>query len=328
MHLKRTPTVIQGLLVVATAVWAMPPAARGQDHAPGDAAPPLYDTQADAAADIAAAAARAREDNKRVLLMFGFNECVWCHRLHDLFESDRDLKKTLLYEYELVMVDNGRRPDGTMNNLAVSEKYGHPAKTHGGYPALVVLDGGGKMLKTQGTGEFEVGPAHDPKKVLAFLNEWKAPPAVASAVMSGALQRARAEGKKVFAYSSAPWCGWCHKLADYLKRPEIAAVMNREYVAVKIDVDRMTGGKDAAEKYLGAADKGFPFIAILDANGARLADGNGAKGNIGFPVEDFEIEHFIQIVRKTAPKLTEEQIAVLRGGLGKPAMGAHGGPGR
>ncbi len=316
MHGTWVRIVLHGCVLAAVVSLPAIPVA-GQDHAQPSTQKPLYDTQADAAADIAAAVARAGEENKRVLLMFGFNECVWCHRLHALFNSDPAIKKALLYEYEVVMVDNGRTPAGGMNNEAVTQKYGNPAKSHGGYPALVVLDGAGKTLKTQGTGELEVGDAHDPKKVLAFLDEWKAPPVSAAEVMSNGLSRAKAEGKKVFAYTSAPWCGWCHKLADYLKRPEIAAIMGSAFVPVRIDVDRMTGGKDAAAKYLGAEGKGFPFIAILDAGGTKLADGDGSKGNIGFPVEDYEVAHFIEIVRRTAPQLSEQQMGVLQNGLAK-----------
>ena len=38
----------------------------------------LYDPKADARAQVEAAAARARRDHSRVLVMFGFEECSWC----------------------------------------------------------------------------------------------------------------------------------------------------------------------------------------------------------------------------------------------------------
>ena len=47
--------------------------------------------------------------NKRVLLMFGGDWCGWCHKLHDLFAKDNEIRRLLSYEYELVMVDTRHR---------------------------------------------------------------------------------------------------------------------------------------------------------------------------------------------------------------------------
>ncbi|HOW19271.1 MAG TPA: DUF255 domain-containing protein, partial [Phycisphaerae bacterium] len=46
---------------------------------------PIYNEKADAKAQIAEALARAKRDNKRVLIMWGGNWCKWCYRLHDVF---------------------------------------------------------------------------------------------------------------------------------------------------------------------------------------------------------------------------------------------------
>ena len=37
--------------------------------------------------------------------MFGGDWCGWCHKLHELFTSDAEIRKILSYEYVLVMVD-------------------------------------------------------------------------------------------------------------------------------------------------------------------------------------------------------------------------------
>ena len=49
--------------------------------------------------------ARARRDHSRVLVMFGFEGCSWCHKLHRLFEQDEEIRKVLRDEYVLVLVD-------------------------------------------------------------------------------------------------------------------------------------------------------------------------------------------------------------------------------
>ncbi len=67
--------------------------------------PSIYDQNADAKAQVASATARAERANKRVLLMFGGDWCGWCHKLHDLFAKNTEIRRLLSYEYELVMVD-------------------------------------------------------------------------------------------------------------------------------------------------------------------------------------------------------------------------------
>ncbi len=146
----------------------LPPAA-ATDH-PGvaeesAARPKLYDTTADGFAQIDAALAEARPAGKRVLLQFGAEWCGWCHLLHRLFESDEQIAAALAANYVAVLID----VDGDHND-AVDAKYGTP--TQHGLPVLVVLDADGTQLTTQDTAELEAGRAHDPAKVLAFLNEW------------------------------------------------------------------------------------------------------------------------------------------------------------
>lgn len=133
--------------------------------------PDIYDTKADGAAQISAALDRARVGNKRVLVMFGANWCVWCHRLHTTFANNTKIAAALRENYELVLVDLNTR-NGTKRNAEVNARYGNPMKE--GLPVLVVLDRDGKQLTTQETGALEDGKeAHDPAKVLAFLERWK-----------------------------------------------------------------------------------------------------------------------------------------------------------
>ena len=295
------------VVVLPTIVGGSEPPATGKQT------PKLYDPEINAEKQISQAVAQAKRDHKRVLLMFGFNQCVWCHRLHGLFESDKTIARTLLYEYELVMIDNGRK-DGRVNNAIVNARYGDPAHKNG-WPFLAVLDEDGKAITKQETGSLEEGDHHDPAKVLAFLKKWQASPVSAQEALSKTMAQAKRQSKKPFVYFSAPWCGWCHKLDDYLQRPEIAKVFNQAFVPLKIDVDRMTGGKEMDAGYRGEKRGGIPFFVILDANGSKLADAIGEKGNVGFPALPHEIKHFINVIRKTAPNLSEAQLAVLEKGL-------------
>ena len=127
--------------------------------------PAIYDEKADGAKQIADALAVAKKENKRVLLQFGANWCGWCHKLHKLCQTDPDIAAKLKDSFVVVLVDVNKGHNGDIN-----KKYGNPAGL--GLPAIVILNADGKALTTQDSGKLEEGDHHDPKKVLAFLNEW------------------------------------------------------------------------------------------------------------------------------------------------------------
>lgn len=127
--------------------------------------PAIYDPDADAKAQIAAAVERAGRENRVILLMFGGNWCPWCHRLHELFAADGAIRRVLQDRYLVLLVDVGEKPGQPLNQDLV-DRY----RVKGfGYPALAVLDKGGKLLCAQSTGVLEKGKGHDPAKVLNFL---------------------------------------------------------------------------------------------------------------------------------------------------------------
>lgn len=129
----------------------------------------IYDVTADAEVAVATALETAKAENKRVLLKFGANWCVWCHGLNKTLHGDSAVAEALRSDYILVPVDVNTR-NGTKRNASTIEKYGNPIQH--GLPVLVVLDADGKILTTQETGALEEGSAHDPAKIIAFLDQW------------------------------------------------------------------------------------------------------------------------------------------------------------
>src|SRR4051812_26614882 len=94
--------------VAAALLLAVPAVANAQDAKGAEKTatrPSIYDAKADAREQVKSAAALARRDARRVLVMFGGDWCGWCHKLHGLFASDPAIRKLLADEYVLVMVD-------------------------------------------------------------------------------------------------------------------------------------------------------------------------------------------------------------------------------
>lgn len=261
---------------------------------------PIYDAGANAEKQIADALIKARQNNKHVLLMYGDNWCGWCYKLHDCFAENDNIKKLLKNEYELIMVD-------VASNKDVPKRFNAEPD---GYPYLTVLDANGKVLVNQSTVPFEKGKSHVPDKVYSFLDKWRPEPLNADKVYQEALSLAKKENKRVFLHFGAPWCGWCHRLEDFLARPEIAKIMAEYYILVKIDLNRTAGAK-AFDKRIRLKGGGIPWFAIFDAKGKSLISSVGPQGNIGYPVKPDEIAHFIRMITETAENITSEQISAI-----------------
>ena len=118
----------------------------------------------DAAKDIRDAVKEATKTDKRIILDVGGEWCIWCHRLDTLFIKNPDLYKYMNNHFVYVKVNMSKEN----RNKELLSKY-PPIP---GYPHWFVLDSDGKLLKSESSGEFEVGGKHSPRKVMTFLKEW------------------------------------------------------------------------------------------------------------------------------------------------------------
>ena len=301
----------------------MSPAAAAKRADKGPKAP-TYDEKADAAADIKAALARAKKNNKRVLVQWGANWCGWCVVLADTMKSDGKISREMLYEYELVKVDMGRFD----KHLDVAKAYGAEFKA---IPYLTILDADGKPIVQQNTEPLELKAeanakpklGHDTAKVLEFLKTHEAKPWVAADLEKAALDKAKAEGKQVFLHFGAPWCGWCHRLEDWMARPEINAILSKEFVDLKIDTDRMTGAADLVTRWRGSEKGGIPWFCFIAADGTKGPVSESDKGqNIGFPAQPDEVALFRAMLTKSCKILSAEEIKTLGDSLEAPKTAA------
>jgi len=254
-----------------------------------------FDEKADAKAVLQAALQGAKKDNRRVLIEWGDNSSDWCILLHKSFTSNAELRRKRLYEYELITIEVG--PMNKNQDLAKQFEAG----LSDGVPYLTILDGDGKVLANQRTDPFPTKndsgqKTLEAKKLLEFLTKHQAKPLVAATVLQAGLDQAAKTNRLVFLHFGAPWCGWCHRLDDWMALPDVSATLGKEFVDVRIDTDRMDGGKEILERYNTSGKGGIPWFAFVDPKGKALVTSDGPKGNIGFPYEDHEVAHFVKML--------------------------------
>jgi len=280
---------------------------------------PTYDANAVGADQIATALKRAKRDDKRVLVQWGANWCGWCNLLADTMTKNEVVARELMYEYEVVKIDIGKWD----KHLDLVEKYGASIKA--GVPYLTILDADGKVLANHETGPLEDPDPkvqrHDPAKIMTLLKKHETPRLEAAKLREAAFTRAKAEGKRVFLHFGAPWCVWCHRLEDWMARPEIAASLGKEFVDLKIDTERHVGGQEMLTATRGTEKGGIPWFAFLDADGNVLVTSDGPAGNTGFPAKPEEIAHFRTMLEKAATRITKDEIDALTASLVPPKKG-------
>ena len=96
----------------------------------------------------------------------------------------------------------------------------------------------------------------------------------AKADIEAALARAAKENRRVLLVWGANWCGWCVKLHTFFEEdPDVSRKLFYEYDVVKIDIGKNDKNLDLAKRYGATFQKeGVPFLTVLDAKGAVLAN--------------------------------------------------------
>jgi hypothetical protein len=98
---------------------------------------------------------------------------------------------------------------------------------------------------------------------------------------------------------------------------DIAPVLAKDFVTLKLDQDRMTGANDILKRYQSRSG-GIPWFVFTDGDGkAVVTSDDPERGNIGFPAQDFEIAHFKVMLAKVAKRITPDEIEA----LGKSLVG-------
>jgi hypothetical protein len=91
--------------------------------------------------------------------------------------------------------------------------------------------------------------------------------------------------------------------------------MGRDYVTIKIDVERNASGDAVAKRLRGERRGGIPWMVILDADGKELVSSDAPSGNIGCPVQPEEVAWFAEMLRRSTSRLDDDDVAGIQAEL-------------
>ena len=137
----------------------------------------------------------------------------------------------------------------------------------------------------------------------------------AGAILNAAKVTAHEEQKNILVEFSASWCSWCHRFEAFLQSADLGPLIGRHFVLVKLIVQERPdqralntlGAQELMDEW-GGAKSGLPFYAFLNAQGEKIATSNAMPtgGNIGYPATSAEIDAFLKLLERTAPRMSAD----------------------
>lgn len=126
----------------------------------------IYNPDADAKAEVAAAITKASAEGKHVFLQIGGNWCPWCVKFHKMINEDAKLDSLIKANYEVVKVNYSKEN----KNQELLATLGYPQRF--GFPVFVILDAKGNVLHIQDSGYLEQEKGYSMDKVERMFLNW------------------------------------------------------------------------------------------------------------------------------------------------------------
>ncbi len=127
----------------------------------------LYNPNANADKDIAAAIAKAKNEHKFVLIQAGGNWCSWCYEFVRFSKADLQIDSVINSAFVWYHLNYSKENE----NNKIMVNYGFPQRF--GFPVFIILNENGERLNTQSSEYLEDGKkSYDKNKVKTFLELW------------------------------------------------------------------------------------------------------------------------------------------------------------
>jgi thiol:disulfide interchange protein len=117
-----------------------------------------------------------------------------------------------------------------------------------------------------------------------------------------AVQRAKAETKRVLLVFGGNWCYDCHVLDRALHEGVAGQVMKEGFLLVHVDIGEGNRNPDLIRKYKIPLEKGVPAVALLDGDGKRLYSSGDGEFEAAHRMMKRDLVAFLMRWKESAPK--------------------------
>ncbi|HEV2134049.1 MAG TPA: thioredoxin family protein [Terracidiphilus sp.] len=159
----------------------------------------------------------------------------------------------------------------------------------------------------------------------------------AAQILDRAESQARAEHKNILLAFGASWCSNCRLYDRMLADASMHAILSPHFVFTTMDTGEHpndhrhanTPGAVDFENSIGGKDAGWPFLVILNSGGKPIVDSyrpdpkSKTGDNIGYPVLPQEVDWFVEMLRRGAPSLSQNELASVHAWLTAQAAQIH-----
>lgn len=127
----------------------------------------LYNPNANASQEVAAAIIKAKAQGKFVLIQAGGNWCSWCIEFARFTKEDIKIDSVIKASFIVYHLNYNKENE----NKAMFAKLGYPQRF--GFPVFIVLNAKGQRIHTQASEYLEDGKkSYSQQKVQSFLEMW------------------------------------------------------------------------------------------------------------------------------------------------------------
>jgi thioredoxin-related protein len=133
-------------------------------------------------------------------------------------------------------------------------------------------------------------------------------PADKSDTLKLLLNNSKSRSKNLFLLFGWQGCGWCRMFDKYHNDPQVKEILYKYFLIITIDIYKSKAAEELYKKY---GKDGTPSWTIFNLNGEVIVDSDNGKGNVGYPANEVELNHYIYALKKAAPKLSNSEIEIL-----------------
>ena len=124
-----------------------------------------YDPTRNSFNDFEQAKKDAKATGKLILVEFGGDWCIWCHRIESFIVTTPEVNAGIDDVFVFLKIN--------VSDENKNEKFVKQFPAIKGYPFFVIVDENGKVIGSQNTGSLELGKSYSIDKFREFIAKWK-----------------------------------------------------------------------------------------------------------------------------------------------------------